>query len=149
MSSFDSVASPLTGGQMLGFWGLLPGCCWCCVFGFVCFGVLFLFCFVCLCVLVLLCLFGLCVVFSVASVRALLRCWLVLLVRCIWCVMVRASLCVVGCGRVAIVVRSVWVGGIWGRWVGLHVLCVSPIRVGASGVRIRILVGLWCLLLCL
>ena len=129
MSNSEKLACPLTGGQMLGFWRSVPGCLSGCVFGFVCFGVVFLFCFVCVCVVGVLCLFGLRVVFSVASVRALSCCWLVLLVRCIWCVMVRASLCVAGCGRVAIVARSVWAGGIWGRWVGLHVLCVSPIRV--------------------
>lgn len=43
---------------MLGFWRSVPGCCWCCVFGFVCFGVLFLFGFVCVCVVGVLCLFG-------------------------------------------------------------------------------------------
>lgn len=48
MSSFEKLCCALTGGQMLGFWGSWGGCCWCCVFGFVCFGVLF--CFVCVCV---------------------------------------------------------------------------------------------------
>lgn len=56
MFNSGKLASHLTRGQMLGFWGLSPGCCWWCVV--FCVGFLVLFLRVCCVVLLLfLCVF--------------------------------------------------------------------------------------------